>query len=236
MNEREMICRTDPGLVREHNEDDCVCVPESGLCVVADGMGGHACGEVASAIAVEQIPARLRERATLDEAIRAAHRAIRQAPSHGRGRPGMGTTVVAARLDGAGFSLAWVGDSRAYLFDRGRVQQLSRDHSHVQELVEQGELTPAEAARHPLSSVVTRALGAGFDEPTDVDAHHGRLVQGQALLLCSDGLNGELDDDRIASVIAATPDLEQAAENLVRAARDAGGRDNVTVALLRPAG
>ncbi|WP_462323167.1 PP2C family protein-serine/threonine phosphatase [Halochromatium sp.] len=230
----EFACLSETGLVRTRNEDAYAAQPELGLWVVADGMGGVAGGAVASAIAVETIVDEVRRGVDLTEALNGAHRAILDAAAAGQGSPGMGTTAVALRLDRNRYELAWVGDSRAYSLQPGqRLCQLTRDHSVVQSLVDQGLLSPEQAGSHPYRHQLTRALG-GFATPA-IDADHvsGDWSRGDWLLLCTDGLNGELSDAEIGGLIQDARAPEPAAQALVAAALEQGGHDNVTVILLR---
>lgn len=222
---------TDVGRVRDHNEDTYIAVPENGLWAVADGMGGHSAGEIASAIAVEVIAAEVGNGCPLDEAIEKAHQAILQAALEGQGAPGMGCTVVALKLSGYEVEVAWVGDSRAYLWD-GALRPLSRDHSFVQQLIDSGAISEEEARHHPQRSVITQALGADELKTVRVDSVRDILARGERLLLCSDGLTGEVDDAYIADVMSRTSDSQQAVEQLIAAANNNGGSDNVTVILV----
>lgn len=220
---------TDVGHVRAHNEDACRVEPASALLVVADGMGGHVAGEVASQVAVDVVSDVAGPQGRgLGDALAAAHRAIAEAPAQGRGVPGMGTTCVACRGSDHGLAVAWVGDSRAYVYRSGTLEAITRDHSHVQALVDQGRLAPEDAAAHPQRHVLARCLGAMPLERTDVDEREITAGSGDRVLLCTDGLTGELDDGRIAQVLAAHEDDEAAARALVATALEAGGRDNVT--------
>ncbi|MEN8175577.1 MAG: protein phosphatase 2C domain-containing protein [Pseudomonadota bacterium] len=216
------------GTARENNEDALSVRSELGLWVVADGMGGAAAGEVASALAVEEIVARVARGEGLVEAIQGAHRAILAAPARGRGSVGMGTTVVALRLHPNSYELAWVGDSRAYLFREGKLRQLSRDHSLVQSMVDRGEITPQEARFHPHRNIITRVLGALESTGVMSERVGGTTHRGDVLLLCTDGLNGEIDDETISAVLSAAEGPQKAAERLVEAALSAGGQDNIT--------
>ena len=226
---------THVGLKRTNNEDSYGAFPELGLWLVADGMGGADAGEVASRIAVEQVRAACAEGAPVEAAIEEANRAVGEAIAGGQGRPGMGTTVVAAHCVGDQFIVAWVGDSRAYLWN-GALKRLSRDHSQVQELVDSGVLSEAEARVHPHRNVITQALGVQPDNPVRVDRVDGTLAGGQRLLLCSDGLTGEVDDAEIARILAADDDGAAVVDGLIQAALAAGGSDNVTVVLIGPDG
>ena len=220
--------RTDVGCVRDHNEDSLVVAPP--LFVVADGMGGHAAGEVASEIAVNTIvetaPAHADANA-LGEAVCAANRAVLRGVHEGKGREGMGTTCTAAMLEGERLVIAQVGDSRAYLLHQGKLQQLTRDHSLMADLIEAGQLTPEEARTHPQRSVITRALGS--DPRTQPDLYEINVETGDRLLLCSDGLSGMVRDREIEATMARVRDPQRCASQLVNQAIAAGGYDNVTV-------
>ena len=220
--------RTDVGCVRDHNEDSLVVAPP--LFAVADGMGGHAAGEVASEIAVnvlaELAPKDL-DGAALEHAVEEANHEIIRAARDGRGREGMGTTLTACMLENERLIIAQVGDSRAYLLHHGRLQQLTRDHSLVADLVEAGQITPAEARVHPQRSVITRALGS--DPLTQPDLFEINVETGDRLLLCSDGLTSMIEDDEVERILNHTADPQLAASQLVNAAIAAGGYDNVTV-------
>lgn len=227
--------RTDVGCVRDHNEDSLVVAPP--LFVVADGMGGHAAGEVASEIAVRVLSDRAPEHPDSEElgrAVQAANHAILKAAHEGRGREGMGTTCTAAMLEGERLIIAQVGDSRAYLLHRGRLQQLTRDHSLVADLVEAGQITAEEARVHPQRSVITRALGS--DPRTVADLYEINVEAGDRLLLCSDGLSGMVLDADIEATLNRIRDPQRCASQLVNEAIAAGGHDNVTVIVADVAG
>lgn len=220
--------RTDIGSIREQNEDSLVVAPP--LFVVADGMGGHEAGEVASEIAVETLqeeaPAHPDAEA-LGKAVEVANRAIIDAALAGRGRPGMGTTCTAAMLEESRLVIAQVGDSRAYLMHGGELTQLTRDHSLMANMIEAGQITPEEARYHPNRSVITRALGN--DPDTTPDLYEINVEAGDRLLVCSDGLTAMVEDDEIADILARQADPQKCAIALVNAAIAAGGVDNVTV-------
>lgn len=220
--------RTEIGLVREHNEDSLIVVPP--LFAVADGMGGHEAGEVASEIVVntlsELAPAHPDAEA-LTRAIEAANLNVLRAPSQGIGREGMGTTLTAAMLEGERLLVAQVGDSRAYLLHQGSLQQITRDHSLMADLIEAGQLTPEEARFHPNRSVITRAIGS--DPHLLPDIYELNVDAGDRLLLCSDGLNAMVEDRDIEDIMCRTQDPQKCASNLVDAALQAGGVDNATV-------
>lgn len=220
--------RTDVGSVREQNEDSLIVNPP--LFVVADGMGGHAAGEVASEIAVNTILELAPDHAdaeALGHAVEEANRDIINAALAGEGREGMGTTVTAAILERDKLVIAQVGDSRAYLLHNGELTQLTRDHSLMANMIEAGQITPEEARFHPNRSVITRALGN--DPDTLPDLYEINVEDGDRLLLCSDGLYSMLEDDEIAAVMRRVSDPQRCASTLVNGAIAAGGHDNITV-------
>jgi len=231
---------TDAGRVRETNEDSYLVAPN--LFVVADGMGGHAAGEVASAMAVGEFRA-LAERSELrtEEIVEAITRANRQIVESGRQhgtRKGMGTTLVGLGIVRAGGSSHWVvfnvGDSRVYHYVHGELHQVSVDHSEVQELINAGYITPEQAKTHPDRNVVTRSLGT---DPAPVpDIWVFPPVAGERFLICSDGLPRELDDTEIEKIMHREPIAQEAAVALVTQAVDAGGHDNITVLVIDFAG
>lgn len=240
--------RSDRGRVRDSNEDDLLQRPESGLFAVADGMGGHAAGEVASRIAVDAVEeelaggdAAVRSPPSPDrmvEAVREANSRIRRDAGENPGRAGMGTTLTVLALAGRGrWRVAHVGDSRAYLLREGGLRQLTTDHSWVGRQVARGELTKEEARRHPMSSALERALGTS--PQVEVDVEGGEARPGDLFLLCSDGLNAMLPDGEIESLLredgeaSGGGELEGRADRLIDAANRAGGEDNVTVVLVR---
>lgn len=220
--------RTDIGCIREQNEDSLIVAPP--LFVVADGMGGHAAGEVASEIAVNTIqecaPAHP-DAEELGEAVEVANREIIDAALAGRGREGMGTTCTACMLEGNRLVIAQVGDSRAYLLHKGELTQLTRDHSLMANMIEAGQITPAEARTHPKRSVITRALGN--DLATTPDLYEINVESGDRLLVCSDGLTSMVEDDGIEALMNRQPDAQKCATMLVNEAITAGGADNITV-------
>jgi serine/threonine protein phosphatase PrpC len=221
------------GLRREHNEDTYYGDSELGLWLVADGMGGHEFGEVASAMARDSIVREVRAGTSLSMAIQ---RADEELIDHSRRRSDalpMGTTVAAVQLHKDRFEVAWVGDSRAYLWN-GRLQQLSQDHSYVQELIDQGAITAEQARSHPHRNVVTQALGVTDPENLRVETISGELKPGMQLLLCSDGLTEEVDDAEIERTLGRSDlSAQECVDQLIVAALDGGGSDNVTVLLLR---
>jgi len=226
---------TDVGRVRDGNEDAYLVDDAMGLVAVADGMGGHRGGEVASATALEALRAAVSSGRPLRDAVEDANRAVFEKASTDDSLRGMGTTLTAATL-AAGDTLlvGHVGDSRAYLLRDGELRQLTTDHSLVEELVRDGRLTPDEAAVHPQRSIITRALGV--DSTVDVDVYPVELVPGDVLLFCSDGLTGMLQPDLIAGELRREDDPARAATKLVDAANAAGGEDNITVVVVAVTG
>ena len=225
---------THTGLRRELNEDTYYGDSELGLWLVADGMGGHEYGEVASALARETIVREVRDGTPLRQAIRIADEEIIRASRRRNDSLPMGTTVVAVRVVGSRFEVAWVGDSRAYLWKEGQLAQLSHDHSYVQDLIAKGMLTVEQARSHPQRNVVTQALGVTDPEHLSVESMNGELRPGMQLLLCSDGLTEEVNDAGIAGVLAQSDcSAQECVDSLVAAALDGGGSDNVTAILVR---
>jgi len=235
MNNIDFALGTHTGWVRELNEDSHLSLPKHGLWVVADGMGGHEAGEVASGIAIREISRSIEQGMPLVDAIETAHRAIQTAALQGEGDANMGSTVVAAKLDGLRYEIAWVGDSRVYLWN-GMLQQLTTDHSYVQLLLKAGLITESEIIGHPSSNIITQALGVGGSEKANIkiDIVSGVLGERDTLLLCSDGLSGEVTDDRIAAILSETTDAQTRVDQLIAAALKAGGKDNITVIVLTP--
>ncbi len=227
--------RTDIGSVRDQNEDSLAVVPP--LYVVCDGMGGHAAGEVASEIAINVVTDRAPstpDAGALGQAVEEANLAVMQAALDGTGREGMGTTCTAAVLVNERLVIAQVGDSRAYLLNQGTLQQITRDHSLVADLVDAGQLTPEEARVHPDRSIITRALGS--DPHMKPDLYEINVQAGDRLLLCSDGLTCMIDDETIEDILRSNADPQIAAAQLVNAAISAGGRDNVTAIVVNVTG
>jgi len=225
---------THVGFHRELNEDTYYGDAGLGLWLVADGMGGHAHGELASALAREAIVREIRRGAELEPAIRTADRSIQQISCQRTDSHPMGTTVVAAVIRDQRFQIAWVGDSRGYLYRAGRLTRLSRDHTYIQALIQQGIISRAQARRHPQRNVVTQALGVTASEQLTVDTLSGEFTPGSQLLLCSDGLTEEVRDAQIAGILANTTwSAQECVDALVAAALDNGGSDNITVVLIR---
>ncbi|MAT92921.1 MAG: protein phosphatase [Halioglobus sp.] len=225
---REFAADTHAGLVRNHNEDCFAAEADLGLWLVADGVGGHAGGEVASGIVRDTVRAQVAAGATLPEAILRSHEAVLAALTGGDDDRGMGSTVVALRTDGDDYELCWVGDSRAYLWN-GQLRQLTEDHSRAGELLASNAITAAEANTHPERHVLTQSLGVSGSMSLHPGRVTGTLKPGDHLLLCSDGLTDELSDSLIAHLLGDHDSPRSQVDALMSAALDAGGKDNVTV-------
>jgi len=217
---------------RDHNEDCFVVDAELGFALVADGMGGYACGEVASALVRDCVYQGVKIGGSLTQCIDDAHRRVLEQASREHEKNGMGSTVLAASFDDNDYTIAWVGDSRAYLWSplAGELRQISRDHSYVESLVSAGAITQEQALVHPERNIITQAVGAG--DELAIDCIEGRLGSDQQLILCSDGLVDELLDSEIAVHLAAAQSPSEALETLVNSAVNAGGRDNITVVIV----
>jgi serine/threonine protein phosphatase PrpC len=221
------------GLVRELNEDRYLVKSESGLFVVADGMGGHDAGEVASTSIVDHlksigIPSSAPDlRARVEDRIIQANREIRQLAK--RNGSTIGSTLAALLAFEQQYACLWAGDSRVYMLHGGKLSQLSRDHTELQELLDRGLLTRDEAATWPRRNVVTRAIGAEDDPPIDIT--HGPIDAGDKFLICSDGLTGHVSDDEIEAELAGKSP-EECCSSLIDLALSRGGTDNVTVVIV----
>lgn len=223
---------TDTGGRRSINEDGYFA--DGSVFAVADGMGGHLAGEVASELAIESLkrmgganPAR-----ALLESFRKANKMIFERAGADEDRHGMGTTLTACIVDGRRLHIAHAGDSRLYRLRGGKLKQLTKDHSLVAQMVEKGHLTPEEAASHPQRSVITRALGA--EQKIDVDTKTKEMAPGDRYLLATDGLTAVVDEEEVAEVIAAEGELEAATKRLIELANARGGPDNITVVVFDP--
>ncbi|MDF2715021.1 MAG: Stp1/IreP family PP2C-type Ser/Thr phosphatase [Paenibacillus sp.] len=235
--------RTDAGLIRLINEDRAAVRNEWNgftLAIVADGMGGHQAGEIASQMAIELVETEMRTVGTdmtVEERKEAVRGAIAKAndtvfefASKQARYQGMGTTVVTALATSYDLVIGHIGDSRAYLVSGDSIRQLTEDHSLVNELIKSGQITPEEANVHPLRNVVTRALGT--DKQVEVDVIHSAWRYGDVLLLCSDGLSGLVEERELHQIIADQHDLPWKVDKLVGRALEEGGGDNITVVLL----
>jgi protein phosphatase len=241
-----------PGLRREENEDSYCVRPDLGLYMVADGMGGHAAGEIASKLAVEAVEAFVDDTRTADlnrtwpfpfdrslslegnrlsAALKLANRRISSAMEGNESLRGMATTAAVVLLGPQLIVVAHVGDSRIYRYRGGHLVQLTTDHSWVSEQVRAGVMSEADARRHPWRNVVTRALSGGDDPEVDIAEHEAK--EGDAIVICSDGLSSVVPEKTLESILAGASSLDVTCESLIAAANQAGGPDNITVAILK---
>lgn len=234
---------TDVGVKRKLNQDFVYTSERPvgslpNLFIVADGMGGHNAGDYASKVTVETIVEKVgssseTERSRiLDEAIQAANTLIRTRAKESVDLEGMGTTVVAATCQGNSLCVANVGDSRLYVANRREIRQITRDHSWVAEMVRRGGMGKEEARYHPDRNIITRAIGA--DDELKVDFFTVQLKEGDLILMCTDGLTNMLEDEEIRMILDGARDMVEKAEELVNAANERGGRDNISVILIDP--
>lgn len=232
--------RTDVGVVRSGNEDSYLMASDRGLFIVADGMGGHAAGEVASEMATRIVAEQFRPARGMNDdelmaqlvgAIRSANEAIFQRTVTEVDKRGMGTTSTVLNLLPRRYLIGQVGDSRAYILRGGVLSQLTKDHSYVQEQVDAGKLTPEEARVHPYANVITRCVGSSSDVIPDL--YFGTLEAGDLLLLASDGLTGMLEDEDVRQIVMSGLELEEMVDALIAGANHRGGLDNVTTILVR---
>ena len=217
--------QTATGTRHETNEDSLGDAPEDGVWLVADGMGGHAAGDTASQIVRDTMLSETASGASLVQAIEASHQAVVTCAEHDTKKTGMGSTIAALQIEQNEAKVAWVGDSRVYLFRDGKLSRLTTDHSYVQYLLQQGQITEDEVESHPQRNVLTQTLG--FDEP-EPDAASCELVQDDWLLLCSDGLTVEVTDPEIAEIMNAADSAEHAAAELVAKVVERHGKDDST--------
>jgi PPM family protein phosphatase len=232
--------RTDVGIVRSGNEDNYLMLADHGIFIVADGMGGHAAGEVASEMAVRITSQAIGSvRGLTDEeaservrtAIRAANDAIFERTLSEQDKRGMGTTATVLVLLPGRYLIGQVGDSRAYLFRNGQFQQLTKDHSYVQEQVDAGFLTPEQARYHPYSNVITRCVGAS--DTVEPDTYHGEVKTGDVYLVASDGLTGMVDDRRLQQLLFSRATPGRVVDALISEANGRGGLDNITAIVVQ---
>ena len=232
----ECVSRTHPGLKRKVNEDSILVRTERGLWAVADGMGGHEAGDVASSSVVEAlsiVPPNANLERFVNDATTALHnvnRQLIQLARQGTHPRTIGSTVVSLVIAGDQFACMWAGDSRAYRIREGEIAQVTRDHSLVQDLIDAGMLSPAEAEGHPNANVVTRAVGA--TEELNVDVSAGETREGDLFILASDGLTRVVNDDLIYGELTSKP-LEQSADRLVEMVLERGAPDNVSFVIVR---
>lgn len=225
---------TDVGLKRTNNEDTILSNPLTGLWLVADGMGGHAAGEVASGIVAETINNQIAHGATLQQAVQRAHDAVLEAVEAGVGGMGMGSTVVALHSRGDAYDIAWVGDSRAYLWrpQNGELLQLSTDHSYVQMLFDKGIINAEEMHQHPEKNIITQCLGSQELSALSVDVRQMQWHPDDWVILCSDGLSDAVTHAQIQQVLQGQTDLQAATRTLIAQALEGGGKDNISVSII----
>jgi serine/threonine protein phosphatase PrpC len=222
---------THAGNKLDHNEDALGCDLNSNLLLVADGMGGHACGEVASEIASITIPEHFARTGSLVDSIVAAHRAILVAVEKDESYAGMGSTVVALCVRDQTAEVAWVGDSRAYLWRDGKLTPISKDHSVLEEMVDAGQLTRAQAQNHPQRNVITQVLGVENPVPSQRSV---AILPKDWILLCSDGLTDEMDDAAITKVLRSCQSVAVAADTLLQRTLELRAKDNISVIVAEP--
>ena len=248
----QIIGRTDVGSVRDHNEDAIACEDSLGLAILADGMGGHRGGEMASAITVSTIldtlSNKLRQAKTGDvddetgysiesvavhEAITLANKNVYDSSQKNAQYQGMGTTVVVLLFYDNRYTVAHVGDSRLYRLRDGTLEQITRDHSLMQELIDRGFYTPEQARNSLNKNLVTRAIG--IDASVQIDIQEDVAMVGDIFLLCSDGVNDMIEDSLIQEILEKnSDDLEAAANEIIREANEHGGKDNISALLAKP--
>lgn len=240
--ELTVAARSDVGMIRSGNEDSFYAhaTKEGGLFVVADGMGGHAAGEVASEMAVQIVSRELQAlyelhsdgaRLRVSETIRQANRAIYERTIAESDKQGMGTTASLLLMSGARYLIGQVGDSRIYMLRDGALRQLTKDHSYVQEQVDAGFLTPEQARYHPYSNVITRCVGAS--DEVEPDTYAGEVKAGDVFLVASDGLTGMVDDRRIQQLLLSRATAGRVVDALIAEANYRGGLDNITAIVIQ---
>jgi protein phosphatase len=227
---------SDVGRVRETNEDYCYCSLDDRLFIVADGLGGHNAGEVAAKKAVEIISSDVTELMNKEEFVfdrdmetilDKVNREIMESANKVEAYSGMATTLVMAHIDGDVLNLAHIGDSRAYLIESGKIVQLTKDHSLVEELVKIGSISKDEAKNHPSRNIITSALGTKDKFLFDINAY--KVTASEYLVLCTDGLSDVVNDDRILEIVTNHESIQEVCHKLVETANEAGGYDNITV-------
>lgn len=234
MNFFHHCAKTDVGLVRKVNEDSMISVPELGMFLVADGMGGHSGGDFASQCIVSRI-GQIDQNLPSSEVMKAMRSAILEAhyeilaEAERRGGGTIGSTAVGLILSEPHFACLWVGDSRLYHMRNGKMTQLSKDHSLVNDLLDSGQITPEEAVDHPHGNVITRAVGVG--DTVEIDKLRGTYEPGDRFLLCSDGLSGFVTDEVIAQFMSTAP-ITSLCNELIELAKEGGGRDNITAIVI----
>lgn len=238
-----MVGKTDPGMVRDNNEDSIITRPDMGLAILADGMGGHQAGEVASAMAIDLInqffenaaqrSGKLNFSEIVSDSITLANSAIFELSQTKPECAGMGSTVVVTYFDGKKVYIGHVGDSRLYRYRNSQLEQITEDHSLVQELVSRGLMSKDEALESTNKNLVTRALG--IEESVTVDVNEDSWKKNDIYILCSDGLNDVLRDEQITELMAANNDnMDVTLNSLIDTVNENGGTDNVSIILIQP--
>lgn len=234
---------TDIGLVRTNNQDYAFAQTERvgnfpNLFVVADGMGGHKAGDLASRIATETVVETIQEKSgsntiqVMVNAVQAANEHVLEKARESEDYSGMGTTIVLATIMERMLYVANVGDSRLYVINGNEIEQITRDHSLVEEMVVNGQIARSEARTHEKKNIITRAVGGS--EKLMADYFDVRLREGDRVLMCTDGLSNMLDDEEIRNIVTQEKDIQDAAEHLIRAAKLQGGKDNIGIVLIEP--
>jgi serine/threonine protein phosphatase PrpC len=216
---------------RARNEDSLLIDRDLGLVVVADGVGGHHGGEIASGLACEVLQREVAAGSSPSKAINQANTEILEAEMAGRGKSGMASTVVAVLLTQNGYEIAWLGDSRVYLWD-GKLSLLTRDHSFVEEQLASGKISFEEARTHPRRNVIFQAVGLDKEVNLDIGTNSGELAPDSCLLLCSDGISDPLDYKQLAELLSCRTNADETCRRMVSAALHSGGQDNATVVLI----
>jgi len=229
--------KTDKGKVRDHNEDSFLCDNTTGVYLVADGMGGHMAGETASGLCVDNVSSFFKDNTISDieksaaASLELANKAIYEAAALDTSKKGMGCTAALLVIKGNLYCGTWAGDSRIYLLRKGKLTQVTRDHSKVQMLVDAKIITAEQALTHPERNIITRSIGT--KEAVEIDAVSGRLKENDIFLLCSDGVCGMMPEKEILGLLASENNPQSAAEKLVAAADEMDGSDNETAVVVR---
>lgn len=223
---------SDIGKVRKKNEDSYFVDPDNEIWIVADGVGGNKNGEIASQLAAQTIDRRIRQGASVQEAIMEAHKVILKAGEDNPSFQGMATTVVVCKIHNSAWEISWVGDSRAYLWNGEYLQRLTTDHSYAQHLIDEEEITEDEADQHPMRHVLMHALGSGEIELLRIDTVSGSLAEGDQVLMCTDGLCGLVPDSTLEDVLEQKLSVKKSLDDMLQLALDAGGTDNITAILM----
>lgn len=226
----KMYGATDIGLVRATNQDNYYIDKSAKWAVVADGMGGHNGGETASSVTVEEIKKSMLQGVGLKESIINANAMVYKMAVETPGLSGMGTTVVLCEILGSTANIAYVGDSRAYLYSGGILKQITKDHSIVQQLIDSGTITEEQAKYHPQRNLITRAVGTEKNILVDCVTHE--LMENDYILICSDGLSSYVEENEIADILANTK-VSEIVEKLIDAANQCGGKDNITAVIIK---